>query len=64
LRLATIGAAFGNCPFELDRKINRKHWLAAEQAETEANGHFAEPEWCAVISSDGVQCFRAIGSTN
>jgi hypothetical protein len=64
LRFVTVGTTFGNCPLGLDRKLNRKHWLEAERKEIEANGHFAEPVWCAVISSDGVQCFRAIGSTN
>ena len=55
LRLATIGAAYGNCPFKFDRDLNRKHW----QASIEVNGDFTEPEWREVISSDGVRCFVA-----
>jgi hypothetical protein len=51
LRLATVGAAFGSCPFEADRKNNRKHW--------DANGHFTEPEWREVSSFDGARCFIA-----
>ena len=60
LRLATLGAAFGNCPFALDRKLNRKHSLEAERAEIEANGTFTEPDWREVISSGGVRCFVAL----
>ena len=58
LRLATIGVAFANSPFEHDRKLNRKHWLDAEKARTEANGYFTEPAWREVISADGVSAFR------
>jgi hypothetical protein len=59
LRLATIGAAFGNCPLDLDRKLNRRHWLEAERAEIEAGGNFGDAEWRAAVSSDGVRCFIA-----
>jgi hypothetical protein len=61
LRLATIGAAFGNCPFQHDRKLNRKHWDAAERAPIEAGGYFTEPEWRDVVSTDGVKCFVTSG---
>jgi hypothetical protein len=61
LRLATIGAAFGACPFKLDRKLNRKHWLEAERAEIERSGYFEDTEWREVISSDGIRCFVTSG---
>lgn len=57
VRLATSGAAFGNCPFEQDRKLNRRHRIADEGAEIEANGHFENAEWREVTSSDGTRCF-------
>ncbi|MCK1753801.1 hypothetical protein IVA78_00820 [Bradyrhizobium sp. 137] len=57
MRLATSGAAFGNCPFEQDRKLNRRHRIADEGAEIEANGHFENAEWREVTSSDGTRCF-------
>ena len=57
---AIEAGSVGDCPFELDRKLNRKHWREAERAEIEANGCFAEPEWREVISSDGVRCFVAL----
>jgi hypothetical protein len=53
VRLATVGAAYGNCPFKLDRDLNRKYW----QAAIDANGHFTEPDWREVISADDVRCF-------
>ena len=40
-------------------RVNRGYWEAAERAGVEANGHFAEPEWREVTSSDGVRCFVA-----
>ena len=38
---------------------NRALLRAAEQAEIETNGYFADPGWRKVISPDGVQCFVA-----
>jgi hypothetical protein len=58
LRLVTVGAAFGNCPSELDRKLIRKHWLEAEK-EIEANGSFDDTVWLEIVSPDGVRCFVA-----
>ena len=55
MRLATVGAAYGNCPFEYDRKNNRKHW--------DDGGYFTEPHWREVISADGVRCFVASEAT-
>ena len=55
LHLATVGAGFG----ELDRKLNRKHWLEAERKETEPGGYFSEPEWREVVSPEGVRWFVA-----
>jgi hypothetical protein len=57
LRLATIGAAFGACPLDSDRKLSRKHFLEAERKETEANGDYEDTEWSELTSSDGVRCF-------
>jgi hypothetical protein len=48
LRLATLGN-----PFDLDRKLSRRH---------EADGHFEDIEWCEAISPDGVRCFVAIAA--
>ncbi|MGY3608350.1 MULTISPECIES: hypothetical protein [unclassified Bradyrhizobium] len=59
LRLITVGAAFGNCPFEQDRKLNRRHWLDTERNEIEAGGYFEDTEWRAAASSDAVGCFVA-----
>ena len=61
LRLVTLGTAFGACPFELDRRLNRKYFEAAERAEIEANGDFAEADWREVVSSGGVRCFVVMG---
>ena len=36
---------------------NKAALKTAEQAEIEADGYFAEPEWREVISPDGVKCF-------
>ncbi|WP_370143784.1 hypothetical protein [Bradyrhizobium sp. USDA 328] len=57
LRLATIGAAFGSCAFMQDRRLNKRHRLADERAEIEANGEFDEPEWRETVSSGGVRAF-------
>src|SRR5262249_48255620 len=35
---------------------NRAALKAAEQAEIEATGEFAEPDWHEVVSPDGVRC--------
>jgi hypothetical protein len=40
-----------------NRAALREHFVAAEQAEIEANGYFTEPDWQEVISPDGVKCF-------
>jgi hypothetical protein len=53
LGLATVGAAFGCCPFDADRRANRRHWLEAEAAD----GCFTEPAWRELTSPDGVRCF-------
>jgi hypothetical protein len=58
LRLATVGAAFRNCPFEQDRKLYRRHWPEAERDEIEA-GEFADTYWTEVVSPDSVRCFVA-----
>jgi hypothetical protein len=36
---------------------NRAMLKAAEEAEIDANGYFADPDWREVISPDGIQCF-------
>lgn len=59
LRLATIGAALGNCPFDLDRKLSRRHRLEDERKAIETSGHLEDTEWREVTSSDGVRCFVA-----
>ena len=41
-----------------NRKALKAHFAkAAEEAETESNGYFTDPEWREVISPDGVLCY-------
>lgn len=57
LRLVTIGVAFGSCPFDLDKKVSRRHRLEDERRAIEASGEFAEPKWRETVSSAGIRTF-------
>jgi hypothetical protein len=42
--------------YERNEAKNKAAIKSANEAEIEANGNFADPEWRAVISADGVTC--------